>query len=81
MGIIRLIDVTVKTYKDLVESNSDPKNPSVPKLRLVGGVLMRVPHESISRKLLIISFNTAKKLGYRGDYQKWEEIIINPSEL
>lgn len=75
-GICRLIDTTAKAYAQRVEDNIDPKNPSLPRLRLVGGLLVRVPHKVIFKEVIQPSFKTAKALGYRGTYERWSEMVL-----
>jgi hypothetical protein len=74
-GIVKLIDVTAKTYAQMIQENTDPKNPSLPRLRLVGGLLMRIPHKMLYKDMLGPSFLAAKALGYRGTFESWGETI------
>jgi len=74
-GICKLIDSTVKTYEQLVQENTDPKNPTLPRLRLVGGQLMRISHKALYKDLLGPSYLAAKAMGYRGTFERWGEII------
>jgi hypothetical protein len=75
-GICRLLDTTAKTYAQRIEDNTDPKNPMLPRLRLVGGQLVRVPHKAILKEVVQPSFKTAKALGYRGTAERWAEMVI-----
>lgn len=74
-GIVRLIDATAKTFAQLVRENTDPKNPKLPRLRLVGGRMIRIPHGSLYKDLLGPSYIAAKALGYRGTFERWGEMI------
>ena len=74
VGIIRLIDDTVKSYSELVTRNTDPVT-GLPKMRLVGGLLMRVPHKMLYRDLVEPSYKAAKQLGYRGTMERWGEVL------
>jgi hypothetical protein len=74
-GIIRLIDNTAKSYAKLVEANSDPANPTQPKLRLVGGQFVRLPHNILCKSLLNVTYTQAKQLGYRGTFDRWGELV------
>lgn len=74
-GIVRLINATAKTYAQLLRENTDPKNPSQPRLRMVGGRMLRIPHKMLYRDLLGPSYGAAKALGYRGTFERWGEII------
>ena len=75
LGICRLIDSTVKSYAQLVAANTDPNDPTQPRLRLVGGVFMRTPHKVFCQRLFAPSYMQAKKLGYRGTLERWGEIL------
>ena len=74
-GIVRLIDATIKTYAQLVRENTDPKSPNLPRLRLVGGQMIRIPHKALYKDLLGPSYVAAKALGYRGTFERWGELI------
>ena len=74
MGIIRLATKTAEEYVELIKKNADPNHPEKPRLRLVAGMVMRLPDTAFWSTVLIPSFKTAKSLGYRGDYDKWETI-------
>ena len=74
-GIARLMDATAKTFAQLVRENTDPKNPSLPRLRLVGGQMMRLPHKMLFKDLLGPSYVAAKSLGYRGTFERWGEMV------
>lgn len=75
VNIIRLAEATAVAFTELVAINTDPNNPALPRLRLVGGQLLRLPHETLWAPLLKPSFQEAKQLGYRGTYQRWGEIV------
>lgn len=75
VGIIQLIDKTASTYAHVVKENSDPKDPSQPRLRMVGNRMMRLPHKALFTELMKPTFKEAKALGYRGDLQRWSELV------
>jgi hypothetical protein len=75
VGIAKLMDATAKTFAQLVRENTDPKNPSLPRLRLVGGQMMRLPHKMLFKDLLGPSYVAAKSLGYRGTFERWGEMV------
>lgn len=74
-GIFRLIDSTAKNYVALIQNNIDPTHPSLPRLRMVGGMFVRIPNNMICKGLIGPSYLEAKKLGYRGTIDRWCEII------
>lgn len=74
-GIVRLIESTAKNYYDLVRDNTDPKNSSLPRLRLIGGHFMRIPHKDLYKAILMPSYVSAKALGYRGTFERWSEMV------
>lgn len=75
MGMIRLIDDTAKKYMRMVEMNTDPADPALPRLRIVGGQIMRLPHKSLYGQFFVPSYRRAKELGYRGSLERWSEIL------
>jgi|SRR5271157_1542085 len=76
LGIVRLIDTTAKSYAQLIRENADPKNPALPRLRLIGGQLIRIPHTLLLKNLVNESYPIAKNLGYRGGIKRWGELIF-----
>ena len=74
MGIIHLATQTAEEYTKLIKNNADPKHPEKPRLRLVAGVLIRLPDTAFWSTVLLPSFLTARTLGYRGDYERWKTI-------
>jgi hypothetical protein len=75
LGMIRLIDETAKSYLRLVNLNTDPNDPELPRMRLIGGVIVRIPHKILYKKFFNPSYNQAKELGYRGSLTRWGEIL------
>jgi hypothetical protein len=75
MGIIHLIDATVRLYSQMIASNTDPNDPSQPRMRMVGGVIARVPHKVLYGQFFTPSYREAKELGYRGTLARWSEIL------
>ena len=75
VGICKLIDKTAATYAHVVRENSDPKDPSQPRLRFVGNKLMRLPHKALFHELMKPTFKEAKALGYRGTIERWSELV------
>lgn len=76
-SIFRLIDSTVRDYADLIKENTDPNNPSLTRLRMVGGQMMRIPNRMLYRDLLEPSYKEARKLGYRGEFPRWVDIVTS----
>jgi hypothetical protein len=75
-GIIRLIDSMAKIYAQRIKDNTDPDNPSLPRLSMVGGQFLRIPHKLLYKDLLEPSYVEAKRLGYRGTITRWGEIVL-----
>jgi hypothetical protein len=75
MGIIRLIDSTVRMFTRMIAANTDPGDPTQPRLRIVGGVMLRVPHKALYKRFFTPSYREAKELGYRGTLERWSEIL------
>ncbi len=74
-GIVRLIESTAKHYEAMVKENTDPKNSTIPRLRLVGGYFIRIPHKDLYKAILMPSYVSAKALGYRGSFERWTEMV------
>jgi hypothetical protein len=74
-GIAKLREITARGMDNLEKGNTDPKNPKLPRLRMVGTVMVRVPHTVVFREILVPSYMAAKRLGYRGTYQRWQELV------
>lgn len=75
MGMIRLIDETSKAYLKLVQDNTDPNDPSQPRLRVYGGIMTRVPHSALYLPFFRPSYAKARSIGYRGPLDRWIEIL------
>ena len=67
-GIVNLIEETAKSHARLVTENTDPKNPALPRLRLVGGLLMRVPHKMLYKDLLGPELHSSEGLRVSGHF-------------
>jgi len=81
VGICGLIDKTVAMYRTVIRDNTDPKNPSLPRLRIVGNRIIRLSHKTLLSELMQPTFKEAKALGYKGTLQRWGELVeerINP---
>ena len=76
VGICQLLDNTVAAYATLVHNNTDPKDPSKPRLRVIGGRVIRLPHSALLKDLVYNSYPRAKQLGYRGSIIRWGEMIL-----
>ena len=75
VGISKLIDETVEDYTHFVEAHSDPANPTLPRLQFIGGIMMRLPLDTLWQEQLPNSYVAAQRLGYRGTIQRWGELI------
>jgi hypothetical protein len=75
VGICNLIDATAKAYARLLVANTDPGNPALPRLRLIGGVMMRIPHQMLCKEILGPSYKEARRLGYKGSLERWGEHV------
>jgi hypothetical protein len=75
LSIVRLIDETGRTCGELIRANRDPINSNLPRLRMVGGQFVRLPHAMIYRELLSPSYNLAKSYGYRGSFERWADLV------
>lgn len=71
-----LIEVT----RCIIE-NSDPKDKITPLLRMLGGQMIRIPHEDIFNRVMQRSFKEAQTLGYRGTLARWAAIVKDSRQL
>ena len=76
MAICKLIDETRKDFDKIIKANADPQNPTLPKLRIVGGQIMRLPHKMVIQAMIGPSFIKAKTYGYRGTQSRWLEMVL-----
>lgn len=75
VGICKLIDATAASFVRAVRDNTDPKDPSLTRLRIVGNRIMRLSHKTILRQMIQAPFKQAKALGFRGDVERFAEHI------
>ena len=75
VGISQLIDKTASAYSRVVRDNTDPKNPSLPRLRMVGNRMIRLPHKALFQQLMKPAYKEAKALGYRGTIERFAEHV------
>ncbi len=75
VGIMHLAKNTFREGVRRQARNTDPKNPALPRLRMVGAILLRVPHTDVWRELLRQSFEQAQVMGYKGTLERWETIV------
>ena len=78
-GICRLIDKTAAAYAAVVLENTDPKDPSLPRLRFVGNRMIRLPHKALLRELVEPAHKEAKALGYFGSAERLGELVLECS--
>lgn len=71
IAIANLAEDTWKQYDEQAEANEDPQRPQLPRLRMIGGRLVRIPFYQIWKEVVQPAFLKAKELGYLGDYPKW----------
>jgi len=76
MGICKLINETRDVFDGMVKANTDPKNPKLTRMRLVGGILMRLPDKMVCKGVFGASFLKAKSIGYKGTQERWTEMIL-----
>ncbi len=76
VAICKLLDETRQNFDKVIVANTDPKNPKLPRLRMVGGTLMRLEHKMVIHGLVGPTFIKAKSLGYRGTEKRWTEMIF-----
>ncbi|GEM_PF-6126443 len=78
--IHKLINETRKVFDKIIRANTDPRNPKLPRLRMVGGQMLRLPHKVFLADVVKNSYPTAKELGYRGSIIRWGEMILEHME-
>lgn len=81
VGICTLIDKTVKMHATIIRENTDPKDPSLPRIRMVGNRMMRLSHKTLLYGLMEEGFKEAKALGYKGTLERWGELVEEHTAL
>jgi hypothetical protein len=81
MEICKLIDETRGVFDKLIKANTDPKNPNLPRLRMVGGQMLRLPHKMVCKGMIGPSFVKAKTFGYKGTQERWMEMVLEDDIL
>lgn len=71
INLIKLTSEVVHTYNRLRQENIDPKNPNLPRMRVIGGRILRLPHAMMFRELSDASYDRALGFGYDGTYERW----------
>ena len=77
-NIVGIMHLAKNTFREGVKRqvrNSDPQNPKLPRLRMVGTLFLRVPHKDVWTEVLRQSFEQAKEMGFRGNMTRWTEIV------
>ena len=74
-GIIKVAQDTADEFVRRVAECRDPLKPE-PKLRWVGTQLLRPTREMIWLEVIRPAYAIAKKLGYRGTFERWDEICL-----
>ncbi len=66
---------TCDQFSKIIKANSDPEDPTKPKMRMIGGQIIRLPHQMVIREMIGPSYIKAKKMGYRGTQKHWQEMV------
>jgi hypothetical protein len=74
-GLIHLAQNTFREGVHRQVENTDPKNPKLPRLRMIDAMLFRVPHTDIWNGLLRQSFEQAQAMGFRGTLERWGTVV------
>jgi len=77
VAISHLIDATREEFNKIIIANTDPKHPKLPRLRMVGGQLMRLENKMIVKAMVGPSYLKAQSLGYLGTQNRWFEMIFD----
>lgn len=83
-GIAALHNLAFDTLRDFftrIIRASDPKLPGVPRMRMLGTQIVRVPHSVIWNQMMTVSFAKAKVLGYLGDMQCWGDVVMESENI
>jgi len=75
VGICSLIDSAASSFAKAIRENTDPKDPSLTRLRIVGSRMVRLSHETLFQTQMEIVYKKAKALGYRGSFGRWGELV------
>jgi len=75
VGICHLIDKTAIAFARVVRDNTDPKDPSATRIRIVGNRMVRLSHKTLFQELVKPTYKEAKALGYKGTKERWVELV------
>jgi len=75
VAIAKLAQETIAEYDQRAHENEDQKNPKLPRLRFIGGSFFRIPFLTMWNETVAPSFFHAKRLGFRGNYTRWCEMV------
>jgi len=70
-----LAQQTWAEYDSRATANEEPTRPQMPRLRMIGHRLMRIPFHQIWREVLGPSYDIARQLGYMEDFHKWQQFV------
>jgi hypothetical protein len=73
--IAKIIQNTLKQYHEVVVDNQDPNNPLLPKLRIIGDQILRIPFTMIWNNLVADSYIQALQSGYKSSFIRWKQIL------
>jgi hypothetical protein len=74
-AISKLADDTWAEYDRRATANEDPQRPQMPRMRLIGQRLMRIPFHQIFKEVVGPSYEAAMLLGYLGSYSSWCRLV------
>jgi len=75
VGICRLIESSAISFARVIRDNTDPKDSSLTRLRIVSNRMVRLSHETMFQTQMETAYKKAKALGYRGTFGRWGELV------
>jgi hypothetical protein len=76
MGIIRVATTTAEEFLVHLEDCRNPLCPNQPKLRWMGTQLVRPSRGEVWSEVVKPAYTLAQELGYRGAFERWNEICL-----
>lgn len=75
VGLQQLVESTAREYTKRRARNTDPKNPDLPRLQLIGVLMIRIPHLNVWNQLVKQSFEQAQAMGFKETIQCWGDRV------
>lgn len=76
LNIIKIAEEGARILDTLIANTSDPSNPSLLRLTITGGRILRLPFGMLARDAAVSTYPLAQMAGFRGTSTRWKEQIV-----